>query len=525
MGDGTAQPDPDSARRTALNTVTAWLANVVSLLVGFFMTRFLLDHLGERIYGVYALGASVAAWSALAGSPIGTYASRYATEHLERGETEAINRTLATSLGLSLLAMLILPLPVLFCAADVQRLFRVPDDLVGPARAGILIIGLGTVATVVVRVWEAPVFMSRRIYLKNYAEILARVLGAVLVVVWFLWIGPSVSVWLFLAVALPLLLSLGFVVPAAARGLPVHLRAVALDRGELRRALPFIGYIVVSMLGGALFDNTDALVISAMPELGVSQIAAYDVGTRLQRVVRPFVEALILAWSPGLVSLAARGEGGRLRANVTAHTRQLLLLGMVPTVGMACVARPFIRHWVGEQFVSRSVPVMWVALASALLWGPGPYNARVLIAVSRLRFATIGGMVAGLVNLLLSVLFVRVLGLGLVGVAAGTLVAVVLWCDIALGFEASRAVGLRPLTYFREVWLRPAAALAVMLVVGIGLGQLWRPHSLLETIAQLGALGVVLGAVGFWVGLTPSERAAIVAWITRRLEKGILASR
>ncbi len=430
--------DRDSGERTALNTVSAWVANAVGMGVGFYLTRFLLDQLGEPLYGVYSLGASVAAWSALVGTPIGTYASRFGTEYLERGETQALHRTLATSLGLSLLAALILPLPVLVCAAAAQRLFHVPDDLIGAARAAILVIGLGAVATIVVRVWEAPVFMSRRIYLKNCADMIAKVLGAALVVAWFLTIGPSVTMWLSVTVGLPLLLSLVFVVPAAARGLPISLRSVALHRPEVRTAVPFIAYLVASSLGTVLFESTDALVIGALPELGLSQIAAYDVGTRWQRLLRPFVDAFILALSPGLVALAARGDHRGLQQNITAHLRQILLLGMIPAVAVACIARPFVAHWVGEQFVSRSVPVMWLALASAVLWGPGPYCSRVLIAVSRLRFATIGGIIAGLFNLLLSVALVRGAGLGLVGIATANVISVALWCDVALAFEICR---------------------------------------------------------------------------------------
>jgi O-antigen/teichoic acid export membrane protein len=510
-------PDRDSGERTAWNTVSAWLANVAALVVGFFLTRFLLDHLGERLYGLYSLGGSVAAWSAVAGGPIGTYVSQFGTEHLERGETSALNRTFATSLGLSLIAALILPLPVLAFAAWPQALLRVPDDLVGPSRTAILIIGLASVVTVVVRVWEAPVFMSRRIYLKNFADMASRILGAALLVGWFLWFGPSLTFWLLVTAGLPLVLSLGFVVPAAARGLPIQLGSVAFDRTELRRATPFIAFLLVQSVATLLFDNTDALVISAMRELGVAQIAAYDVGTRWQRLVRPFVDAFVLALSPGLVALAARGDTRGLRENVTAHTRYVLLLGMVPTVGLSCIARPFVAHWVGEQFVARSVPVMWVALASALLWGPGPYAARVLVAVSRLRFATIGGITAGLLNLALSVFFVRALGLGLVGVAAGTLVSVILWCDIALALELCRVVGLRPITYLREVWLRPALALPVMLLVGAGLVRAWPPQSLLETVVQFGVSGAAMTGVAFGIGLTRREKVAVTSWATVRI--------
>jgi O-antigen/teichoic acid export membrane protein len=236
-------------------------------------------------------------------------------------------------------------------------------------------------------------------------------------------------------------------------------------------------------------------------------------------VVRPFVVAFILALSPGLVSAAARGDAARLRENVTAHTRQLLLLGMVPTVAVACLARPFVGHWVGVSFVDRSVPVMWVALASALLWGPGPYCSRALIAVSRLRFATIGGIVAGLLNVLLSVLFVRVLGLGLLGIALGTLVAVVLWCDLALALEVCRAVGLRPLAYFREVWVRPGLALCAMVPVGAGLARLWPPRSMVETLVELAVSAAFMSGLAYGIGLVPAERRAVVASVAARLRR------
>jgi O-antigen/teichoic acid export membrane protein len=324
-------------------------------------------------------------------------------------------------------------------------------------------------------------------------------------------------VWLLATVSLPLLLSIGLVIPAAARGLPVKLWKVALDRSELQSALPFVSSLAVVAVGTLLFDNTDAFVISAMPELGVAQIAAYDIGTRFQRLVRPFVEAFVLALSPGLVALAARGDVRALQGNVTAHVRHLLLLSLIPTVGLAGVSKPFVAYWVGEQFVARSVPVMWVALASALLWGPGPYAFRLLVAVSRLRFVTVGGILAGLLNLGLSVFFVRVLDLGLVGVAAGTLVSVVLWSDITLGFEICRAVDLKPQTYLREAWLRPALALPVMLLFTFGLAHLWTPASLLETLVQLGVSMSALSLIAFAMGLTADERKRVTGWVTRRV--------
>jgi hypothetical protein len=101
----------------------------------------------------------------------------------------------------------------------------------------------------------------------------------------------------------------------------VRLLSVSLDRSELRRALPFIALLAANSIGGLLFDNTNAFVISVVPELGVEQIAAFDVGARWQTLVRPFVEAFITALAPGLVALAARRDTSGLRS-VTTHTRR-----------------------------------------------------------------------------------------------------------------------------------------------------------------------------------------------------------
>jgi multisubunit Na+/H+ antiporter MnhC subunit len=80
-----------------------------------------------------------------------------------------------------------------------------------------------------------------------------------------------------------------------------------------------------------------------------------------------------------------------------------------------------------------------------------------------------------------------------------------------MAWMACRVTGLPLQTYLREVWLRPAFALVAMLLFGIGLGAVWVPRSLLETILQLAVAGVALSAVAFAIGLDREERATITS--------------
>jgi O-antigen/teichoic acid export membrane protein len=508
----------DSGRFLVVNTVMSGLATAGGAVVGFLLTPFLIGHLGEHVYGLYTLAASVAAWSAVVGTPLGTYASRYATEHFERGEVESLNRTMATSFTLSLAAAAIVGLVVLLCAANARAWFGLPAGLEPAARTAIVIVGLAAAATIFIRVWEATVFVSRRFYLRSAAELIARIVGALCVVGWFLWVGTSLGVWLALIAGLPLVASAAVVVPLARRGLPVRLTGLALDRAELRRAVPFVGFIASTVVGILLFDNTDALVISKLPELGVSHLAAYDIGARWLTLVRRTLEAFGLALAPALVAMVARNDRDALAREVPARIRHILLLAMIPVVGLACVATPLVTHWVGESFVSRSVPVMWVTLASALVWTPGLYVMRLMIATSRLWPATLGLVVAGLINLLASIAFVRVGGMGLVGVAAGTLVATVLWSAFMIG-QAANACGIPIGRCLSEALLRPLLTLPMLVLGGRAIVAAWVPRSLGESLGLLAALGSILAAVVLVVGLTGEERRSVfgrarrvVAW-------------
>ncbi len=149
---------------------------------------------------------------------------------------------------------------------------------------------------------------------------------------------------------------------------------------------------------------------------------------------------------------------------------------------------------------------MWMMLASAVLWTPGIYTSRLMVATARLRLATVGSVAAGALNLVLSICFVRWGGLGLVGVAAGTLVAVALWSNLFMPWLACRTCGIKAARYLKEVWLRPMLTLPVMLVTGYAFTAAWAPHSLVETFWLLVVLGTAFTGLALALGVNAEER-------------------
>jgi O-antigen/teichoic acid export membrane protein len=103
------------------------------------------------------------------------------------------------------------------------------------------------------------------------------------------------------------------------------------------------------------------------------------------------------------------------------------------------LADPLVRAWVGPAF-SASVPVLQL-LALTLVFRVGNATAATLLkGAGRHRFVAVVNVSTGLVNLALSVILVRTMGL--VGVALGTLVPVGLAAVFVIFPAGCRRVGL-----------------------------------------------------------------------------------
>jgi lipopolysaccharide exporter len=165
-----------------------------------------------------------------------------------------------------------------------------------------------------------------------------------------------------------------------------------------------------------------------------------------------------------VVDCDATQRESRLRKLFVQGTR-LSLAAVIPIAGgLALVADPLLRAWLGSTFAQTATIVQILALvvivrvgastASIVLKGAGMHKRLV-------AFIT----VMGIVNILLSVALVRPMGLS--GVAVGTLVPVAAISLLGLIPSACRRVGISLFTMFRQaIWpaLWPAAAMSALLL-------------------------------------------------------------
>ena len=151
-------------------------------------------------------------------------------------------------------------------------------------------------------------------------------------------------------------------------------------------------------------------------------VAIWTVPQRLAEMVQRLTNQLNGVLFPVVVDSDTMQRTERLQKVNAGRNPPVAGHGVVQiSVAVILLARPFILAWVGPNMLG-AVPVMQI-LALTVAIRVGNASATTLLkGAGRVRYLATANIVAGLVNLLLSVLLVK--PLGLVGVALGTLMPI-----------------------------------------------------------------------------------------------------
>ncbi|HKR23031.1 MAG TPA: oligosaccharide flippase family protein, partial [Pyrinomonadaceae bacterium] len=264
----------------------------------------------------------------------------------------------------------------------------------------------------------------------------------------------------------------------------LRIRPTYFNRDRLREVTGFSFFILIIDLANKLNYSTDAIVIGAF--MGTAAVAVWAVAQRLIEIVQRVTDQLNAVLFPVVVDSSTVERVDKLQKILIQGMRLSLAMVVPLATVLGLTARPVVMAWVGPDFAG-SVNVIYVlsfvvalrvgnATSTVILKGAGLHK---LLAFSNLSMAVS--------NLVLSVVLVR--WYGLIGVAIGTLIPMVVFSIFVVFPAACRRVELSRWTVFREsIWpaLWPGIVMAgfVLVTRGRAAGS-W---SLLLVQAMLAAL-------------------------------------
>jgi O-antigen/teichoic acid export membrane protein len=490
---GVAQPQPvrdSELRRGVLRSTSSNLTSrAVMIGTWFFLTPFMVDHLGTEKYGLWALIGSITAFGGLFDLGISASIVKFVAEHRARGEVEELRALIATCQGVFFGIGAILILVGAILAPFVPDIFNVAPDERGTASWTLLAAGATAGISIPMSVPNAVLSGLQRFDLVAFVSI--------------------VSMGLFAASTVAVLLAGGGLVVLVLSGIPVRIVSMALSRRFVHRLAPEIRFGLrgferrtvrrVASFSWATFalesssqleTKTDEIVIGGF--LPVASVGPYAIARRLSSLPELLTAQFTGVLMPLSSELEAQGSTERVKMVLVAGTRVALASFLPIGLGLVVLADPFLSAWVGPAFghAARIVVVLSGAAAISTMLGP---SMVVSLGTNRHRVLAVFAVAAGLLNLGLSIVLIQ--PYGTFGVALGTLIAVALRGAVTIPYlERSYSVGIR--TAVGSILVPVGLPALPTLLVLFVLRQVVDPATVLSVLL-IGAAGGLVYACGY----------------------------
>jgi O-antigen/teichoic acid export membrane protein len=477
------------------NVGSSWFSLGVNILVGIFLSPFILHRLGDTAFGIWVLIFSVTGYYGLFDLGIRSSVIRYVSTYTAAGDQEGlarlINTSLATYTGIGTVAMMV----TLACSLFVDRLFRIPPEFLTTARWLFLMVGAAVAFGFPTGVFGGVLEGTQRFYFVNLTNLISTLLRAGLIVL-ALTHGYGLLTVAFITVVLPILGSLvraGIVLHI----LPIRFGWKYVDRGSLREIANYSAVSFILMIAYKLRFKTDEIVIGTF--LSVTAITYFSIGDRLLDYAAEVVSSLAQIFVPMSGQSHAKGDMNRLRTILVAGNRACALIILPITAVLIILGKSVITAWVGARYVSASYPVLLVLVIPMTFSLSQAASARILYGMARHRSLAWVTLMESAANLFLSIVLIR--PFGIVGDAAGTAIPLLCTTLFFLPRHLCRLLSVRMGTFLREAYTLPLL-LSVPLVATLLLMRRWFfAHNYLELGLQIliGLLPYGLGVLwAFW---------------------------
>ena len=498
VGSGSGLPP-----RFLRNVGATYVTSAAQLLMGLAIPALIIRSLGDQAFGVWSLAFSTVGYLGLLELGFGSATIKLVAEDVGRRDDRVLG-TINTGFAVLCTFGAVAAVAATVLAVLAPAIFSVPPAM--STEAVLVFLALGTSAflalpgntfgavIIAYQRWDLLAISNTGLFLLTLAfSAVVLLTGGSLVLLAVVTAAVSV------AMHLVRVLMVRHLVPS------FRISPRLVQRSRAREIAKLSGWFIVHDIGETLSLNIDLIVLGLF--LDLRAVALFALGQKLAYAARKIIRPLSQVILPEASFRSGDVDGGRLSALYLDGTRASVAVGAPIAILLIGFSDTLIQAWVGPGF-ERAATVL-VILAAAL--GLGAVTAvswDLLLGAGGARVAAIASMAEAALNLGISLVLVRTMGL--VGPAIGTLVGIVV-VNMPLSFiYAGRVAGVTP----AEVWrgaLRPHLPAIGITILIVAIAHRMVPANLIA-VGAAGAVTLVIYAASYLVlGANEHERAVVRA--------------
>lgn len=500
-------------KKYSRNLLANWVGYGAGLIAMFFLSPFVVHRLGDTQYGLWSLLISLTGYMGLI--ELGTRGGldRFINYHLGRDDTLSVNKIINTGLTFFTLSGLGLLIVAAAIAAAFHLLFqKIPHELLNVARLTVLLVALNLWLSFLGTPFFQILTAFERFDLVNAVNLVVLAVRTTLIVLVLLAGHGIVALALVQAIA-TLLGNIAALLIAKKIFPDLRLSFALANRQQFRQLFTFSLWTFIGNIAMQLLYWTDNIIIATF--LGPEMVTYFSIGSMLLIHARNFTNQCSSIFNPQIIKTIARKDWPNLHTLFLQASNLIMAVAILLLVGISVFGHDFITLWMGPLYAQKSYNVLLILTISqfpalAILLG-----SSVIMGLNKVRFSAMISFSQALVNLGLSILFVKYFAMGIDGVAWGTFYPRILF-TLFIHYAILRWIGLPVWQFLKNEGFKWLASILAFTAISILVNKYNCELSWISLTAKIGLTGLLYIPLA-WFGLfSKSERNIILNFLEKK---------
>lgn len=469
------------------NILTNVIKIVVVSIISFAITGILVRELGKELYGVVPLFTSMNRYVGLITVVLSASVGRFVSLNYFKGKLTEANKYYSSSFfGLLLISFVA---TILFYGFSfyLDRFFQFPVKFFSQVQIFFILSVSSILISSLLSTFNVPTFIKHSFYLTDIVNIVSKLIqiGFLLFVlgnITLIWFGFSLLSATLVSVLLTYFISIRLL-----PDLRIKLKDISLPKLKDMGAMGLNSFF--NSIGILLYTSSDIIIVNIL--LGSVASGRYGIAVQCGMVVTMLGGSITRLLAPVLVELIAKDKRDELIDYIVRFTKLITVFSAIPFIVFAALSKPILLLWLGADFEDIYI-LMIIVVGNQLLHQTTSLTFTYFNMKNMLKIPARMTFMSGVLNIILSVFFVKYTAMGVYGVALGTFVTILCKTILFNVVYASNLLKISPVL----IWLSVLKGLYWPLILGAILFNLINLLTVDSVIILLFLIALVLSIYG-----------------------------
>ncbi len=503
------------------NALSNYAGFFVSALVALFISPFVVHHLGNAAYGLWALFQSVFGYFGLLDLGLGISVIKYISQFHAKNDQQSIN-IFGSTILLAYLVIGTIALILAFLAAPfITHIFNIPIEFKHIAFYAVIISGFNTVTVFPMGFLINNLSAHQRYDLTNLIGIIRSLIYAVSVVLLLNYGFGLLSLFMLnLVLSIITLLIASYLVLIKYKFVNIKLNLFDFDM--LKMAYKYSIFAFLNSISAQVLLNIGNLIISIF--LSVELVTYYALAFRVNNIVLGIIGSVVGVTLPVYSSLWAVNDKEKIRFTYLEITKGIILLSLPISMVAIIYNASIMNVWIGPGYHLAALTLVFLTVVSFIHYIGGYVTGFLLFGIGKHKALSIANAVAAVANLILAIGLTKFIdikygqGYGVLGIPIALGLSMNAVDIFFLPWYVNRVIELDNRIYLKN-FIKPVVFIIPATIAALLIKYYYEPHTLLIFVIESAIIGFTYWGLYYLFGLTKEEKTRYLGYVKQFVGK------